>query len=53
MVRLPFLTIKRAYQVNLVEENEKVLPAQQHGVVVRVKTFGIMTIRLEVVNSRM
>lgn len=53
MVRLPFLTIKRAYQVNLVEENEKVLPAQQHGVVVRVKTFGIMTIRLEVVDSRM
>jgi len=53
MVRLPFLMIKRAYQANLAEENEKVLPSQQHGVVVRVKPFGIMTIRLEVVDSRM
>jgi hypothetical protein len=46
-VRLPFLTITRAYQTNLVEENERLLSAQKHEVTVPIKAFGITTIRVQ------
>jgi hypothetical protein len=45
-VTLPFLTIEQAYQTNLVEENEKILSAQEHTVTVPIKAFGIMTFRI-------
>ena len=43
---LPFLTIEKAYQTNLVEENEKILSTQEHAVTVPIKAFGITTIRI-------
>jgi len=43
---LPFLTIQTTHQTNLVEENEKVLPAQKHAITVPIKAFGIRTIRI-------
>ena len=46
-VTLPFLTISKAYQTNLVEENERILSAQQHTVTAPVKGFGITTIRIQ------
>jgi len=45
-VTLPFLTIKKAYQTNLVEENERILSTQEHAVTVPIKAFGITTIRI-------
>ncbi len=45
-VTLPFLTINTTHQTNLVEENEKILPAQKHSVTVPIKAFGIKTIRI-------
>ena len=46
-VILPFFTIAMAYQTNLVEENERLLSAQKHGVTVPIKAFGITTIRVQ------
>ena len=46
-VKLPFILIKRAYQTNLVEENERLLSAQKHEVRVPVKAFGIATVRIK------
>jgi len=46
-VTLPFVTISKAYQTNLVEENENVLSAQKHTVAAPMKAFGITTIRLQ------
>ena len=46
-VTLPFLRISKAYQTNLVEENESILPTQEHTVAVPVKSFGITTIRVQ------
>ena len=46
-VRLPQLTINRAYRTNLVEENEGELTSTPHEVAVPVKAFGISTIRLQ------
>jgi len=48
-VRLPFLTITRAYQTNLVEENERLLSAQKHEVTVPIKAFGITTVRIRAI----
>ena len=48
---LPFLTIRDAHQTNLVEENEKIIPAQKHAVTVPIKAFGIRTIRIKAVNG--
>ena len=48
-VRLPFLTIARVYQTNLVEENERLLSAQEHEVVAPIKAFGITTIRVQAI----
>jgi len=47
-LRLPFISITRAYQTNLVEENERLLSAKEHTVAVPIKAFGITTIRVEV-----
>lgn len=47
-VRLPFLTITRVYQTNLVEENERLLFAQKHSIKASIKAFGITTIRVRV-----
>jgi len=49
---LPFLTIKKAYKTNLVEENENVLSTQEHAVTTPVRAFGITTIRIRVVTLR-
>ena len=46
-VMLPLITIERAYQTNLVEENKHILPAQHHAVTVPIKAFGITTIRIQ------
>lgn len=45
-VRLPFLKIARVYETNLVEENERILFAQKHKVIVPINAFGIRTIRI-------
>lgn len=45
-VTLPLLTIEKAYQTNVVEENERILPSREHAVTVPVKAFGITTIRI-------
>jgi len=45
-VTLPFLTIEKAYQTNLAEENERILSAREHAVTVPIKAFGITTIRV-------
>ena len=50
-VRLPFILITQAYQTNLVEENERLLSAQEHEVIVSIKAFGITTIRLQVLKN--
>jgi len=44
---LPFLTIREAHQTNLVEENEEILPAQEHSIALPIKAFGIRTIRIK------
>ena len=46
-VTMPFITIEKAYQTNLVEENESVISAQKHAVTVSMKAFGIKTIRIQ------
>jgi len=47
-VTLPFFTITKAYQTNLVEENEKILSIiKKHSIEVFVKAFGITTIRVQ------
>ena len=46
-INLPFLKIKRIFQTNLVEENEKTIPSRVHGVEVPIKSFGLVTIRVE------
>ncbi len=46
---LPFLTIERACQTNLVEEDEKLLLSKKHAVVAPVNAFGIITIRVQAV----
>jgi alpha-mannosidase len=45
----PFLIIHEAHQTNLVEENEKILPAQKGSVTVPIKAFGVRTIRIKTV----
>ena len=45
-VKLPFILIVQAYQTNLVEENERLLSAREHEVVVPIRAFGITTIRV-------
>ena len=50
-LRLPFISITRAYQTNLVEENERLLSAKEHTVAVPIKAFGITTIRVEVLKN--
>jgi len=42
------LNIKQAYQTNLVEENEESIPVQENVVQVKVKAFGITTIRIRI-----
>jgi len=51
-VTLPFISIIHAYQANLVEENERLLSAQEHEVTVSIKAFGITTIRVEVLKNQ-
>ena len=47
-VTLPFFTITKAYQTNLVEENEKILSIiKKHSIEAFVKAFGITTIRVQ------
>ena len=46
-VTLPFLRIAQAIQTNLVEENERMLSAREHAVMVPVKAFGITTVRVQ------
>jgi len=46
-ITLPFLKIKKAYQTNLVEENEKTIPIQKHTIRIPIKSFGITTIRIQ------
>jgi len=46
-VTLPFITVEKAYQTNLVEENERILSAQKHAVTVPLNPFGITTIRIQ------
>lgn len=46
-VEFPFINIGKAYQTNLVEENERLLAAiEKHTVRVSVKAYGITTIRI-------
>jgi alpha-mannosidase len=45
-VALPYLTILRALETNLVEENQRPLPCARHVVKVILKPFAIATIRL-------
>lgn len=45
-VRVPFISIVEAYETNLVEENRRSLSAQEHELSLRIKAFGITTVRL-------
>jgi alpha-mannosidase len=45
-VTIPLLNILHAYETNLVEENQRLLPCTAHTVQARLKPFGIATIRL-------
>ena len=44
---LPALTIDKAWQTNLVEENQAELESTEHSVTVPVRPFGITTVRLQ------
>ncbi|MDO9465190.1 MAG: glycoside hydrolase family 38 C-terminal domain-containing protein [bacterium] len=46
-ITLPFLEIKKAYQTNLVEENQKEISAGKHLINMSIKSFGIATIRIQ------
>lgn len=46
-VTLPYLSIKKTYLTNLVEENIKEVAFSKHKITVPVKAFGITTIRLQ------
>ncbi|UCE04578.1 MAG: hypothetical protein JSW07_13225, partial [bacterium] len=46
-VTLPYLSIKKTYLTNLVEENIKELAFSEHKITVPVKAFGITTLRLQ------
>jgi alpha-mannosidase len=45
-IAIPLLSIRRAYEANLVEENQRLLPCMAHAVRVGVKPFAIVTVRL-------
>lgn len=45
-VSLPYLTIERAWRLNLVEENGPELPAEPHRLQVTVPAYGLATVRL-------
>ena len=47
-VTLPYLSIKKTYLTNLVEENIKEVACSEHEITVAVKAFGITTIRLQI-----
>ncbi len=44
---VPGLTIDRAWETNVVEDNQVELNATEHGVAVPVRAFGIATVRLQ------
>ncbi len=46
MVEFPFINIGKAYQTNLVEENERLLAIEKHTVRVSIKAYGVTTIRI-------
>ena len=46
-VTLPYLSIKKTYLTNIVEENTEEIASSEHEVTVPVKAFGIVTIRIE------
>jgi alpha-mannosidase len=48
---MPNLTIEKAWQTNLVEENQAELNCTQHDVGVSIRPFGIATVRIQT-NSR-
>jgi alpha-mannosidase len=43
---MPWLRVWHAYETNLVEENQRLLPSQEHSVSLTVRPFGTATIRL-------
>jgi len=45
-VTLPEMTIRKVYETNIVEENEKLLEAQGQTIKINIKAFGIKTIRI-------
>jgi hypothetical protein len=45
-VSLPFLSLRHAYETNLVEANQRVLPADARSVRVKIGPFGVVTLRL-------
>ena len=47
-VTLPYLSIKKTYLTNLVEENIKEIAFSEHKITVPVKASGITTIRLQI-----
>jgi alpha-mannosidase len=46
-VTLPFCSIQKSYLTNLVEENTKEIGFGEHKIIVPVKAFGIITVRLQ------
>ena len=47
MLTMPQLTIGKAWQTNLVEENQAELSCTQNSVAVSIKAFGIATVRIQ------
>ena len=46
-VTMPYLSIWHAFETNLVEEDDRILPCTAHTVEVAVKPFGFATLRLQ------
>ncbi|RLD16420.1 MAG: hypothetical protein DRI36_05695 [Caldiserica bacterium] len=46
-ISLPFLKIKKVYQTNLMEENQKRISVEKNIIKIPIKGFGIATIRIQ------
>ena len=45
-ITFPEISIGRAYETNLVEENEKILNTKEHVISTNIKSFGVKTIKI-------